>query len=129
MTKETILYVDDEQINIELFKANFEDEFNIITAESGKKGLEIVKSRKDINIVVSDIKMPEMNGFELIQHIKMFAPNTICIILSAFLKSDFPKNSINEKDIFRYLSKPWRRHDMNRTILEAIDTYKTLQEA
>ena len=127
--KETILYVDDEEINLELFKATFEEEYNVLTADSGIKGLEMIKERKDINIIVSDVKMPEMNGFEFIKRVKLMAPKKVCIVLSAFLKSDFAEGSVNDKDIYRYLNKPWRRPEMNQVLLEAIDNYRSLKEA
>lgn len=127
--KETILYVDDEEINLELFIANFEDDYNVLTAKSAKEGLELIKTHSNINIIVSDVKMPEMNGFEFIKRIKLFAPDKVCIVLSAFLMNDFCEGSVNEKDIYRYLNKPWRRHDMQQVITEAIDSYNTLQEA
>jgi CheY-like chemotaxis protein len=129
MIEKTVLYVDDEEINIELFKANFEDEFKVVTARSAKKGIEILKTSKDINVIVSDLKMPEMNGFEFIEHVKLFAPDTICIVLSAFMKHDFPESTFEDQDIFRYLNKPLRRVEMQRVLHQAFDTYNSLQEA
>lgn len=123
MNKETILYVDDEEINLLLFKANFEEEYNIVVATSGQSGLEILKNNTDINIIVSDIKMPGMSGFEFIQKVKSQYPEKVCIILSAFSRYDFSHNSDIEKNIYRYLNKPLQRDEMNRTIIDAIDSY------
>ena len=124
--KETILYVDDEAINLELFKANFEDDYNVVTATSGLEGLEIINSQKGINIIVSDVKMPGMNGFEFIRKVKMKSPDKICIVLSAFERSDFREGQIIESDIYKYLNKPWRRPEMNSVLEDAIENYHSV---
>jgi response regulator RpfG family c-di-GMP phosphodiesterase len=129
MKKETILYVDDEEINLELFKATFEDDYTVIAVHSGEEGLDILKHINDINIIVSDVKMPEMNGFEFISQLKLFAPNKICIVLSAYMKSDFATQIKDDSYIYRYLYKPWRRLEVNRVILDAIDSYQTPENA
>lgn len=121
MKKETILYVDDEEINLLLFQANFEEDYDVIISTSASEGLNILDKNPDINVIVSDIKMPEMNGFEFIRRVKMKYPEKICIILSAFSKYDFTEGTVVEKDIYRYLNKPLRRDIMNQTILEAIE--------
>jgi response regulator RpfG family c-di-GMP phosphodiesterase len=72
--------------------------------------------------------MPGMTGFEFISKVKAMAPNKICMILSAFSNTEFKDNLTAEKNIFRFLNKPWRRPEMNQTILEAIDSYKSLQK-
>lgn len=120
MRKDTILYVDDEEINLLLFQANFEDDYNVILASSAIEGLSIVKNNPHINVIVSDIKMPEMNGFEFIRKIKTDYPDKVCIILSAFSKYDFTEGTIVEKDIYRYINKPLRRDIMDQTLQEAI---------
>lgn len=129
MRRETILYVDDEEMNLELFKVHFEDEYEVILASSGLEGLEILKTRKDINLIISDVKMPKMNGFQFIRKVKAFAPDKICIILSAYREADFTDLNNAKKDIYSYLNKPWRRSEINNVILKAIDNYKSLQEA
>jgi response regulator RpfG family c-di-GMP phosphodiesterase len=128
MKKETILYVDDEEINLELFKANFDDDYNVLLALSGHEGLELVKSNNKINIIVSDVKMPGMSGFEFIRRVKAIAPEKICIVLSAYAQTDLSDSSMVEKDIYRYLNKPWRRPEMSRVISDAIDSFRTPQE-
>ncbi len=63
----TILYVDDEQTNLVLFEYSFKDLYNVITANSGEEGLLKLKDYKDdIIVVISDMRMPKMNGIEFI---------------------------------------------------------------
>jgi len=63
----TVLYVDDEPINLELFKMSFRRVFNVIVAESGPQGLEVLQNTNGIKAVISDMKMPNMSGLEFIQ--------------------------------------------------------------
>ena len=79
--KTTLLYVDDEIINLVLFQANFEDSFNVITAESGKQGLTILDKASNVQIVISDMRMPEMNGIDFIKLAKTKFPKVIFFIL------------------------------------------------
>ena len=66
--KKTILYVDDEEINLYLFERSFENDFDIIPASSGPEALEHIKTNeKNIDVVISDMRMPEMDGLEFIQ--------------------------------------------------------------
>jgi CheY-like chemotaxis protein len=68
-----ILYVDDEHINLELFKINFRNDYQVLTADSAQKGLELISSDA-VNVVISDLKMPGMNGIEFIERIKQNPP-------------------------------------------------------
>ena len=115
-TDRKILYVDDEHINLELFKINFRNDFEIFVADSALKGLEI-QNQENINIIVSDLKMPQMNGLEFIEKVKSGSPAKVCILLTAFMESDVMLKAINNELVFRYIMKPWRRNEL-KDILE-----------
>jgi YesN/AraC family two-component response regulator len=106
-----ILYVDDEAINLQLFELNFQNIFDVKLAISGKAGIEIALN-ENIPVVISDLKMPGMNGIEMIKHIKKAAPGTVCILLSAYFESEALKMGMNNELVFRYITKPWRRNDV-----------------
>ncbi|MGW8317311.1 MAG: response regulator, partial [Bacteroidales bacterium] len=57
-----VLYVDDEQINLDLLRLTFLNEFNIITALSAHEGLEMLEQQPDIHVIISDLRMPVMDG-------------------------------------------------------------------
>ena len=81
----TLLYVDDEEINLFIFTKSLEDHFNIITASTAKKALELIKTRsKEIDVVISDMRMPLMSGLDLIQEARHFAPELCYYILTGF---------------------------------------------
>ena len=105
--KPKILYVDDEPINLELFELIFEDNFEIITAESGKSGLEMLKDHVDVKIILSDMRMPEMDGLEFIKKVKSKTKNIPCFMLSAFDMSSEINNAIKTGLISGYHMKPF----------------------
>ncbi|MDI3526048.1 MAG: hypothetical protein PWR03_231 [Tenuifilum sp.] len=113
--KRKVLYVDDERINLELFRINFRNDFEVILADSAEKGLEILKN-EEIDVIVSDLKMPKMNGIEFIEKIKKETPKKVCILLTAFMESEAMLKAINEELVFRYIMKPWKKDDMLKVL-------------
>ena len=122
-----ILYVDDEPINVELFRLNFEKELNVYTALSAKEGLNILE-KNEINVIVSDLKMPVMNGMEFIDEIKRKNPNKVCIILTAYTEPDILIKGLNEETVFRYMVKPWKKPILQKAIKDAFERYKILTD-
>lgn len=120
-----ILYVDDERINLELFRLNFKNDYNVFIADSAKKGLEILE-QQEINVIVSDLKMPEMNGIEFIEKIKTENPHKICILLTAFIEPDVMLKAINQELVFRYVTKPWTKKDLQGIIEQAFEKNNTV---
>jgi two-component system, response regulator, stage 0 sporulation protein F len=107
MEKTKILYVDDEVLNLELFKANLCRQYDVYTAESGMKGLEILSSHKDILIVVSDMKMPKMNGMEFIHLAQSQFPRVKYYILTGFDITNEILQALKEGVIQKYFRKPF----------------------
>ncbi len=124
MQKEPILYVDDEEVNLVLFEAFFDDEYNVILAESAQEGLKILKDNPDIKLVISDLRMPNMDGFEFIKEIKKNYPDKICMILSAFKQEDRKEYGEVKKLIFKYLNKPLEKPFIEIILKDALATYK-----
>jgi len=102
----SILYVDDEPINLMMFQIGFERKFKVKTAESGFEGLKYLKSNPEIQIVISDMKMPGMNGIEFIKQAKNDFPYISFYILTGFEITDEITKAINEKLILKYFRKP-----------------------
>ena len=84
----TVLYVDDEPINLELFKLSFRNQFNVITARSGMEGLEILKTIQGVDAVISDMKMPQLSGLEFIKQANRKYNSIVYFILSGYYISD-----------------------------------------
>ncbi len=121
--KRSILYVDDEFLNLELFKINFRDRYTVFTATSGTKGLELLE-KENVGVVISDLKMPGMSGLEFIEHVKNKAPQKVCILLSAYLETDVKHTSNSKSHIFRCVSKPWKKPDLQSILDTAFEEYE-----
>jgi DNA-binding NtrC family response regulator len=115
--QDLILYVDDEMTNLELFELSFRRDFNIITCNSPFDALEILREH-NIKVLITDYKMPRMNGMELIQAIKKEKPQLVCMILSAYLESEVVTDS---KLLYRYIMKPWDRKLFRELIQKALE--------
>lgn len=118
--KYSILCVDDEPINLMLLERNFISKFNVFTAGSGFDGLNILKSNPDIAIVLSDMKMPGMNGLEFINIAKKQFPAIIYIILTGFDITEEITKAINEKVIHKYFQKPYNIKEIESAIFSII---------
>lgn len=116
-----ILYVDDELINLELFRISFIKHYNVITVLSAEDGLRILENDPDIHMIITDLKMPGMNGLEFIKKIKEKDDHRICMLLTGYIESDVILEGFNRELIFRYLLKPWRKKDLMEVIEEGFN--------
>ena len=120
MNKPKILYVDDEPINLLLFKANLEKDYTIFTAEHGMFGLDIISKIIDIKIVISNKKMPHMNGIEFITRASQIYPQIHYYILTGFEISDEIQTALDTKLIRKYFQKPFNMNEISFEIQSAL---------
>ena len=113
-------YVDDEEINLELLQLTFMNELDVITATSAREGLRILDKDVDIQVVISDLKMPEMNGLDFIKEIKRRSRDRICMLLTGFMESEIMMEGFNKELIFRYIMKPWKKDALMEAIQQAM---------
>jgi len=115
-----ILYVDDEENNLNSFRAALRRYYNVFTALSGEEGIEIL-TKNDIHVVVTDQRMPNMTGVQFLQHIPG-DQNNIRIILTGFTDMESIIEAINTGMVYRYIRKPWDKDELKITIDNAIET-------
>ena len=115
-----VLYVDDEENNLNSFRAALRRNYNIYTALSGEEGMDIL-SKNDIHVVVTDQRMPNMTGVQFLQHIPPEKDN-IRIILTGFSDIESIIDAINTGMVYRYITKPWDKDELKITIDNAIET-------
>src|SRR4030095_5064354 len=115
-----VLYVDDEENNLNSFRAALRRNYNIFTALSGEEGIEIL-NKNDIHVVVTDQRMPNMTGVQFLQHIPGDQDN-IRIILTGFTDMESIIDAINTGKIYRYITKPWDKDELRITIDNAVET-------
>ncbi len=118
MEKFPILYVDDEQHNLISFAATFRREYNIHTATNGDDAIEIMH-QNDIKLVITDQRMPEMTGIQLLEKISPEFPDSIRMILTGFSDVEVIIDAINSGRVFRYITKPWNENELRMTIENA----------
>jgi len=118
--KVKILYVDDEPVNLMLFEINFSKEYNILTAENGFSGLETLDANPDILIIVSDMKMPNMNGIEFISKAKEKYPNKKFYILTGYEITNEIQEALDSGLILKYFNKPFNIKEIDNEIKKAI---------
>ncbi|MDY0201117.1 MAG: response regulator [Bacteroidales bacterium] len=116
----SVLYVDDEPINLKLFELNFQRTFNVTTALSGFEGLEILKNNQQISIVVSDMRMPEMDGLEFIGKAKERFPNIIFYLLTGYDITEEISEALDNRLIAKYFRKPSNNKEIESTITNAL---------
>ncbi len=116
MSKRKILYVDDEQINLLLFEANLKDKFEIILAESAMNALKIIADNKDIDVVISDMKMPFMNGVAFIKKAKLELPDAKYYILTGYGMTDEIREAIDKGLVLKKFDKPFRINEITYEI-------------
>ncbi len=121
-----VLLVDDEKNILSGYRRNLRTKFHIYVSESGKGGLEILKNNGPFAVVVSDYKMPEMNGIEFLSRVRELYPDTVRVMLTGYADLDAAVNAINEGNIFRFLSKPCNVDLMARNIYDAIGQYQLI---
>jgi YesN/AraC family two-component response regulator len=107
----SILYVDDEMPNLRGFKSTFKRFFNVYTAENPIQAMEIVKTTP-LHIIVSDHRMPEMNGTDLLKEVYDYNPEIRRMILSGFIKRDELKDAVESFGIHEFVTKPWDFDDL-----------------
>ena len=121
---EKILLVDDDSNVLDGYRRSLGKEFQMETALGSKEALALATEKGPYAVVISDMRMPGMDGIQLLSHIKTIAPDTIRVMLTGNADMDTAINAINEGSIFRFLNKPCSKEVMARTITAALVQYR-----
>ena len=113
-----ILFVDDEERILRSLALQFRREYEVLTESDPRRALERLKS-ENVQIIVSDQRMPQMSGAELLAQAREIAPDTLRILLTGYSDLDAAVEALNSGGIFRYLTKPWDQQEMVFTLRQA----------
>jgi serine/threonine-protein kinase len=116
--KAKLLFVDDEERILNALRSVFRNQYNVFTASSGPEAMEFLKRFRP-HVVISDQRMPEMTGVEFLRQVKDFAPQAVRILLTGYSDLASIVGSINDGEVFRFISKPWDNTEIQKTIGEA----------
>lgn len=125
--KHSLLYVDDEATNLRVFKANFRKFFNVYTTTNPLEAIDLL-NQEEIQVVVTDQRMPEMTGTEFLEKILPDHPDVVKIILTGFTDIEAIQDGINRCGIFKYITKPWVFDEMKGVLDRAIEIYSESAE-
>jgi DNA-binding NtrC family response regulator len=110
-----LLFVDDEQRVLNSMRIMFRRQFDLFLASAGPEALDIVRD-KDIDVIVADHRMPKMTGVEVLSKVRSLSPRTVRILLTGYADLDAVEGSINESEVFRFLTKPCAPQQLRETI-------------
>jgi len=123
-----ILCVDDEPNVLNALRRLFLDEdYTVITAASAQEGLDILRN-EHIQIVISDYRMPNMNGVEFLKEVFTRWPDTVRIVLSGYADTASIVSAINEGQVYKFIPKPWNDDDLKVNVVNAIERYYLFKE-
>ena len=110
-----LLFVDDEQRVLNSMRIMFRRQFDLFLASHGAEALDIVRD-KDIDVIVADHRMPKMTGVEVLSKVRAMSPRTVRILLTGYADLDAVEGSINDSEVFRFLTKPCAPQQLRETI-------------
>lgn len=117
----TLLFVDDESNILSSLKRLFRPlGYRIFTAGGGAEGLEVME-QNHVDLVISDMRMPEMNGAQFLEKIRAKWPDTMRILLTGYADVTSTIEAINKGEIYRYVSKPWDDNDVVLVVHHALE--------
>lgn len=118
-----ILCVDDEENILHSLKRMLRHEpYRVFTANNSHDALRIIQDH-EIQLVMTDQRMPEISGIELLQKIKEINPNIVRVVLSGYAEIHVVVEAVNQGEVFRFLAKPWRDEELKMDIRACLEQY------
>ncbi|MCS6812562.1 MAG: SpoIIE family protein phosphatase [Cyanobacteria bacterium] len=127
-TKLKLMVVDDESDNLDLLYRTFRRDYEVFRANSGMSALEILEQSGEMAIIISDQRMPGMNGTEFLSKTVDRFPDTIRIVLTGYTDVEDLVDAINTGKVFKYITKPWMPEHLKAVVQQAAETYKVLKQ-
>jgi two-component system NtrC family response regulator len=124
---ETILIIDDEKNYLVILEALLSPEgYEIITEDDAINALRLI-SETDLDLIITDMKMPGMDGIELLEESKKINPELPVIIMTAYGTIEMAVEAMKKK-AYDYITKPFRNEELKLTIKKALETYRLIKE-
>jgi len=122
-----LLIIDDEKDNLDALNRLLRLQFNVTTTTSPIDALKLI-TKQTFHIILSDQRMPEMTGVELLEKAKAICPETVRILLTGYTDVDSVIGAINRGNIYRYIAKPWDPEDLKLTLRQASEAFLLRRE-
>lgn len=125
--KSKILFVDDEQYILDGIRRQLHSKYEVHIALGGKEGLSVISSKGPFQVIVADMRMPEMDGIEFLNRAKEFDPYAILMMLTGNADRQTAVDAVDRGHVFHFLTKPCRDQELIKAIDGGIDLFQ-LQE-
>ena len=126
--KDKLLVVDDERDNLELLERTFRVDYDVYAAASAREALKIIEQNPDIALIITDQRMPEMTGVELLRETLKEHPDIVRMLLTGYADIDALIEAVNIGHIYRYISKPWEPRELRIMTKQALEKYQQVAE-
>ena len=124
----TVLFVDDARITLSALQRAFADEpYETRCVDSARKALAVM-AETPVSVIVTDLEMPEMDGFALLAEVEKKYPETVRLALSAHAGRNYLINAINTGHVYRYIVKPWDKAELKIVVRQAMDLHAVHRE-
>lgn len=120
-----VLYIDDEQNNLNGFKATFRFDYTIFIAANTTQAYDYLKQHPDISVILCDQRMPDKTGVQFFEEMRQEYPNPVRMLITGYTDIESVIDAVNRGHIFRYIKKPWTDSDVKSAIEEANKFYIT----
>jgi len=116
-----VLYVEDDQAIVSSFTPIFNKIFKeVLTASNGEDGFYLFKNNQDVDFIITDIKMPRMNGLDMCYAIKQIKPEIPCIVTTAHAEHEYLKKA-DEIGVYKYITKPLNVQELIGTLVSSVE--------
>ncbi|MFO0967327.1 MAG: diguanylate cyclase [Gemmataceae bacterium] len=119
----SLLVVDDEPYILSTLATLLKADYDVVTADSAAAAMDVF-ARRDIDILLTDQKMPRLSGVHLLEWVKQHHPKTVRLLMTGFAEIEEAVDAINRGQVFRYLFKPWRTDELTDTLRSAAHTFE-----
>jgi response regulator RpfG family c-di-GMP phosphodiesterase len=119
-----ILFVDDEQALLDSFRNLLRRQFDVYAALGPEEGLKVIQGPEHFAVVVSDLKMPGMDGIAFLNRVRELAPDTVRMMLTGFADVDVATAAVNEGQVFRFLTKPCTPEIMAKALTAGLEQHR-----
>jgi len=128
LDKLKLMVVDDELDNLDLLYRTFWRDFKVYRANNARDALAVLDKEGEMAVIISDQRMPDMNGTELLSLTVERFPDTIRILLTGFTDVEDLVEAINSGQVFKYITKPWNPEQLKTLVEQASDTYRVVKK-
>lgn len=119
-----ILFIDDEASLLNAIQRRYGFEYEVTTASSGQEGLDLLQSDGPFAVVLTDMRMPQMNGIEFLVKARLIAPDTVYIMLTGNQDQATAIQALNQGQVFRFLNKPCNNVDLQAALQAGLKQYR-----